>query len=65
MSESAEPAIVRFEGVQQSYDGRVLVVRDLSLEVARGEFLTLVGPSGSGGVGAHQTERPTRAPCRT
>jgi putative spermidine/putrescine transport system ATP-binding protein len=40
--------LVRFEKVQKSYDGRVLVVRDLSLDVAPGEFLTLLGPSGSG-----------------
>jgi putative spermidine/putrescine transport system ATP-binding protein len=44
----ARSTLVAFEGVQKSYDGRVLVVRDLSLEVARGEFLTLLGPSGSG-----------------
>ena len=41
-------ALVRFEAVQKSYDGRTLVVRDLSLDVAPGEFLTLLGPSGSG-----------------
>ncbi|HET6369526.1 MAG TPA: ATP-binding cassette domain-containing protein, partial [Pseudomonadales bacterium] len=40
--------LVRFEAVQKSYDGRTLVVRDLSLDVAPGEFLTLLGPSGSG-----------------
>jgi putative spermidine/putrescine transport system ATP-binding protein len=48
MSEPASRGIVRFEGVQKSYDGRSLVVRDLTLEVAHGEFLTLLGPSGSG-----------------
>ncbi len=41
-------AIVRFERVQKSYDGILLVVKDLDLEVQRGEFLTLLGPSGSG-----------------
>src|SRR4029450_9053043 len=40
--------LVRFEAVQKRYDGRTLVVRDLSLDVAPGEFLTLLGPSGSG-----------------
>jgi putative spermidine/putrescine transport system ATP-binding protein len=40
--------IVRFEGVQKSYDGHSLVVQDLDLDVASGEFLTLLGPSGSG-----------------
>ena len=40
--------IVRFDGVQKTYDGETLVVRDLNLDVAQGEFLTLLGPSGSG-----------------
>lgn len=41
-------AAVRFEGVQKSYDGEVLVVKDLNLDIAPGEFLTMLGPSGSG-----------------
>jgi putative spermidine/putrescine transport system ATP-binding protein len=40
--------LVRFSKVAKSYDGRTLVVRDLDLDIARGEFLTLLGPSGSG-----------------
>jgi putative spermidine/putrescine transport system ATP-binding protein len=40
--------LVRFESVQKSYDGEILVVKDLNLDVARGEFLTMLGPSGSG-----------------
>ncbi|MBV9434205.1 MAG: ATP-binding cassette domain-containing protein, partial [Hyphomicrobiales bacterium] len=40
--------LVRFMGVQKSYDGTVLVVKGLDLDVTRGEFLTLLGPSGSG-----------------
>jgi len=47
-SGTARDAYVRFEGVQKSYDGETLVVKDLNLDVARGEFLTLLGPSGSG-----------------
>ncbi|GMG84829.1 polyamine ABC transporter ATP-binding protein [Paralimibaculum aggregatum] len=43
-----EAPLVRFRGVQKSYDGRTLVVRNLDLEVRRGTFLTLLGPSGSG-----------------
>ncbi len=39
---------VRFENVQKTYDGEVLVVKDLNLEIEHGEFLTLLGPSGSG-----------------
>jgi putative spermidine/putrescine transport system ATP-binding protein len=39
---------VRFEHVEKTYDGETLVVRDLDLDIAAGEFLTLLGPSGSG-----------------
>ncbi|QKV16970.1 ABC transporter ATP-binding protein [Oricola thermophila] len=41
-------AAVRYEGVQKSYDGETLVVKNLNLDIARGEFLTMLGPSGSG-----------------
>jgi len=41
-------SLVRFINVQKTYDGRTLVIRDLNLDVRRGEFLTLLGPSGSG-----------------
>ena len=47
MTESDDPLVV-FDSVQKSYDGEVLVVKDLNLNVARGEFLTMLGPSGSG-----------------
>jgi putative spermidine/putrescine transport system ATP-binding protein len=40
--------LVRFESIQKSYDGLSLVVKDLNLNVATGEFLTMLGPSGSG-----------------
>jgi putative spermidine/putrescine transport system ATP-binding protein len=40
--------LVSFRGVSKSYDGAALVVRDLDLDIRRGEFLTLLGPSGSG-----------------
>lgn len=43
-----DTAFVRFDSVQKSYDGEELVVRDLNLDIARGEFLTMLGPSGSG-----------------
>ena len=39
---------VRFEGVQKSYDGVTLVVKNLNLDISRGEFVTMLGPSGSG-----------------
>jgi putative spermidine/putrescine transport system ATP-binding protein len=45
----AEPVpFVQFHGVKKTYDGAQLVVKDLHLEIAKGEFLTLLGPSGSG-----------------
>jgi putative spermidine/putrescine transport system ATP-binding protein len=44
----AGDALVRFLGVQKTYDGETLVVKDLDLDIRRGEFLTLLGPSGSG-----------------
>ena len=44
----AGPSYVEFERVGKSFDGRVWVVRDLDLQVRKGEFLTLLGPSGSG-----------------
>jgi putative spermidine/putrescine transport system ATP-binding protein len=40
--------LVSLRDVDKSYDGETLVVKKLNLDVARGEFLTLLGPSGSG-----------------
>jgi len=37
-----------FNDVQKSYDGETLVVKGFNLEVQRGEFVTLLRPSGSG-----------------
>ncbi|MBL4598669.1 MAG: ABC transporter ATP-binding protein [Rhizobiaceae bacterium] len=45
---AANDAFVRFEKVQKSYDGETLVVKDLNLDIAKGEFVTMLGPSGSG-----------------
>ena len=39
---------VQFLDVQKSFDGETLVVKNLNLDIAKGEFLTLLGPSGSG-----------------
>jgi len=47
MTKENEP-IVRFIDVQKSYDGETLVVKNFNLDIARGEFLTMLGPSGSG-----------------
>jgi putative spermidine/putrescine transport system ATP-binding protein len=41
-------ALVTFTGVQKTYDGHTLVVRDINLDIQKGEFLSLLGPSGSG-----------------
>src|SRR6056297_1729327 len=41
-------AFVEFDRVQKSYDGVQLVVKDLNLNMPKGEFLTMLGPSGSG-----------------
>jgi len=43
-----EDPFVRFASVQKSYDGETLVVKNLNIDIARGEFLTMLGPSGSG-----------------
>ncbi len=40
--------LVEIQGVQKTYDGQTLVVRDLNLKIIEGEFLTMLGPSGSG-----------------
>ena len=45
---ASHDAFVEFERVQKSYDGEVLVVKDLNLSMPKGEFLTMLGPSGSG-----------------
>ena len=45
---STNDILVKFSGVQKTYDGSTLVVRDLNLEIQSGEFLSLLGPSGSG-----------------
>ena len=39
---------VKFDKVDKSYDGKVLVVKDLQLDIEEGEFVTMLGPSGSG-----------------
>ena len=48
MVDSQTDAYVRFIDVQKSYDGETLVVKNLNLDIERGEFVTMLGPSGSG-----------------
>jgi putative spermidine/putrescine transport system ATP-binding protein len=43
----AEPPDVRLSGLRKTY-GEVVAVDGIDLEIARGEFFTLLGPSGSG-----------------
>jgi len=46
---TAAPPLIAFAHVGKSFDGgRVRAVDDLSIEVAKGEFLAIVGGSGSG-----------------
>jgi putative spermidine/putrescine transport system ATP-binding protein len=40
--------LISFRNVQKTYDGETLIVRDMNLDIDRGEFLTLLGPSGCG-----------------
>nr|WP_309504409.1 ABC transporter ATP-binding protein [uncultured Roseovarius sp.] len=44
---NADP-IVEFRNIQKSYDGVTNVLKGLNLDIAKGEFVTLLGPSGSG-----------------
>jgi putative spermidine/putrescine transport system ATP-binding protein len=43
---TAAPA-VRLVGIHRAY-GDVVAIADLDLDIAQGEFFTLLGPSGSG-----------------
>ncbi|MEX0971409.1 MAG: ABC transporter ATP-binding protein [Paracoccaceae bacterium] len=46
--DQSSDAFVAFDHVQKSYDGEIIVVKDLNLHIGKGEFLTMLGPSGSG-----------------
>ena len=39
---------VSFKNVCKSYDGASWVVKDLNLDIQKGEFVSFLGPSGSG-----------------
>ena len=40
--------IIRFEQVTKQYDDDPVVLDDVSFEIERGKFYTLLGPSGCG-----------------
>jgi cell division transport system ATP-binding protein len=40
--------MIRLENVTKVYEGNVVATKDINMEIARGEFVFLVGPSGSG-----------------
>ncbi len=44
---AAKPALLKIQNVAKTF-GRNVVLRDISLEIAEGEFLTVLGESGSG-----------------
>ena len=47
-AEGVAMAQVEFRGVTKQFDGTVVAVDDLSLEINDGEFMVFVGPSGCG-----------------
>ncbi|MDX5371934.1 MAG: ABC transporter ATP-binding protein [Pseudomonadaceae bacterium] len=46
--QSGNDGFLCFRNVKKTYDHKTLVVKDFNLDVAKGEFITLLGPSGSG-----------------
>jgi NitT/TauT family transport system ATP-binding protein len=47
LQRSTKP-VVRLQGIDKIYDGGTVALRDLTLEIAPNEFVSLLGPSGCG-----------------
>jgi ABC-type Fe3+/spermidine/putrescine transport system ATPase subunit len=48
MQTTSSPASIHLDDVAKTYDGRVFAVDGVSLQIAPGEFFSLLGPSGCG-----------------
>ena len=42
------PGVIRLDNVTKTYKGQVVALRDISMDITKGEFVFLVGSSGSG-----------------
>lgn len=42
------PNIIEAKGIEMQYDAKTTALKDIDLEIKKGEWLTIMGPSGSG-----------------